>query len=51
MAKADFSLRIDRRRFLTSAAAAATATGILPGVKRAHAAARTMSLGRSDSGA
>jgi len=40
MAKPDFPLNIDRRRLLTSAAAAVTATGsILPGVKLADAAA------------
>ena len=40
MADADFPLSINRRRLLTSAAAAVTATGsILPGVKRADAAA------------
>ena len=39
MAEPDFPLSINRRRLLTSAAAAATATGILPGVKRADAAA------------
>jgi hypothetical protein len=38
MARPDFPLRIDRRRLLTSAAAV-TASGILPGVKRADAAA------------
>jgi len=40
MARRHFPPSIDRRRFLTSAAAAVTATGsILPGVKRADAAA------------
>ena len=39
MARPDFPLSIDRRRLLTSAAAAATATVILPGLKRADAAA------------
>jgi len=39
MARRDFPLSINRRRLLTSAAAAATATGILPGLKRAAAAA------------
>jgi hypothetical protein len=39
MARPDFPLSINRRRLLTSAAAAATATGILPGVKRGDAAA------------
>jgi hypothetical protein len=40
MARPDFPLSIDRRRLLTSAAAAAaTATGILPDVKPADAAA------------
>ena len=38
MAKTDFPLTIDRRRLLASAAAV-TATGILPGVKLADAAA------------
>ena len=38
MARPDFPLNIDRRRLLTSAAAV-TATGIVPGVKRADAAA------------
>ena len=37
MAKTDFPLNIDRRRLLTSTAAV-TATGIMPGVKRADAA-------------
>jgi hypothetical protein len=39
MARPDFPLNIDRRRLLTSAAATVTATGILPGVKLADAAA------------
>jgi hypothetical protein len=39
MAKTDFPLSIDRRQLLTSAAATVTATGILPGVKLADAAA------------
>jgi hypothetical protein len=39
MAGKNFPLSIDRRRFLTSAAATVTATGILPSVKRADAAA------------
>ena len=38
MARRDFPLSIDRRRLLKSAAAL-TATGVLPGVKRADAAA------------
>jgi hypothetical protein len=38
MARRDFPLSINRRRLLTSAATV-TATGILPGVKRAAAAA------------
>jgi len=39
MARPDFPLSINRRRLLTSAAATVTATGILPGVKLADAAA------------
>jgi hypothetical protein len=40
MARPDFPLHINRRRMLTSAAAATvTATGILPGLKGADAAA------------
>jgi hypothetical protein len=39
MAEADFPLSVDRRRLLTSAAAAVTASGVLPGVKLADAAA------------
>jgi hypothetical protein len=39
MARPDFPLNIDRRRLLTPAAATVTATGILPGVKLADAAA------------
>jgi hypothetical protein len=38
MAEADFPLSINRRRLMT-AAAAVTASGVLPGVKRADAAA------------
>jgi len=38
MARLDFPLNIDRRRLMT-AAAAVTASGVLPGVKRADAAA------------
>jgi len=38
MARPDFPLNIDRRRLMT-AAAAVTATGVLPGVKLADAAA------------
>jgi hypothetical protein len=38
MVRPDFRLNIDRRRLLTSAVAL-TATGILPGAKRADAAA------------
>ena len=43
MAEPDFP-RIDRRRLLTSAAATATATGILPGVKLADAVAADVPL-------
>ena len=43
MARPDFP-RIDRRRLLTSAAATATATGILPGVKLADAVAADVPL-------
>jgi hypothetical protein len=44
VAGSDFPLSINRRRLLTSAAAAVTATGsILPGVKRADAAASDLS--------
>jgi hypothetical protein len=39
MARPDFPLSINRRRLLTSAAATVTATGILPDVKLADAAA------------
>jgi hypothetical protein len=39
MARPDFPLSINRRRLLTSAAATVTATGILPAVKLADAAA------------
>jgi hypothetical protein len=42
MARPDFP-RIDRRRLLTSVAATVTATGILPGVKRADATASDLS--------
>jgi hypothetical protein len=37
VAKPDFPLNIERRRLMTSAAAALTVTGIVPGVKRADA--------------
>jgi hypothetical protein len=39
MAGQEFPLRIDRRYLLTSAAAAITATGVVPDVKRAEVAA------------
>jgi len=39
MARRDFPLNIDRRRLLTSAAAAVTATGIVPGLEGAEAVA------------
>jgi hypothetical protein len=39
MARQEFPLGIDRRRLLTSVAATATATGILPGLVCADAAA------------
>jgi hypothetical protein len=39
MARRDFALSVNRRRLLTSAAAAVTASGVLPGVKLADAAA------------
>ena len=41
MARPGFPLNINRRRLLTSVAATVTATGILPGVKLADAAAAT----------
>jgi hypothetical protein len=41
MAKTDLPLTINRRRMLTSVAATVTATGILPGVRGADAAAAT----------